>query len=388
MKLKCTTLVIAALLSAGSVSLAAHPTMVWADENTDALQQRVNDAYIQLQSYTNELELANSSLMSVKQDLANIQGQIDQTKKDIESKKEEISRGQKIIAERSAANYKQGNANLLSVVFGASSFEDMFSRMFYANKVADRDNRVVEQVKNDMAALEKSEEELEQQESLQKQLVADEEQKKSEVQTKLNGQRDFYNGLDAQLKEELAKEEARKKAEEAARKKAEEEAQKLAQQQQQQQQQQHRPQSGGNRPAPAPQPPAPNTNNTNSGNAPAGVVDYALSQVGKPYVYGAGGPDAFDCSGLTSWAYARVGISIPHWAQGQYNLVRSKGHLVYSTSALKPGDLVFWGGPSSIYHVGMYIGGGRYVHASMPGIGVVTQSLSMGGGFAGGGSPV
>ena len=83
MKLKCTTLVIAALLSAGSVSLAAHPTMVWADENTDALQQRVNDAYIQLQSYTNELELANSSLMSVKQDLANIQGQIDQNKKDI-----------------------------------------------------------------------------------------------------------------------------------------------------------------------------------------------------------------------------------------------------------------------------------------------------------------
>ena len=108
-------------------------------------------------------------------------------------------------------------------------------------------------------------------------------------------------------------------------------------------------------------------------------------------MWAASGPDSFDCSGLTSYAYRQMGISIPHSSQSQYNLVSSKGHLVYSVSALSPGDLVFWGyggSGSSIYHVGMYIGGGQYVHASMPGVGVVVGTLSTGGNFAGGGSPV
>ena len=91
-----------------------------------------------------------------------------------------------------------------------------------------------------------------------------------------------------------------------------------------------------------------------------------------------------------SYSYAQVGYSITHWSQGQFNLVQSKGHLVRSTSSLKPGDLVFWGySATSIYHVGIYIGGGRYVHASMPGVGVVTATLNTGSAtYMGGGSPV
>ena len=94
-----------------------------------------------------------------------------------------------------------------------------------------------------------------------------------------------------------------------------------------------------------------------SGSSRASVaVSYALAQVGDPYVYGAAGPDAFDCSGLTMAAWAAAGVSIPHAS----SLQPGAGTPV-SVSALLPGDLVFYYSPIS--HVGMYIGNGQVVHA-------------------------
>ncbi len=98
-----------------------------------------------------------------------------------------------------------------------------------------------------------------------------------------------------------------------------------------------------------------------AGNVPTSAraqiaVDTALAQIGKPYVYGAAGPDAFDCSGLTMYAWAAAGVSIPHSAA----LQASSGTPV-SISDLRPGDLVFYYSPIS--HVAMYIGHGQVVHA-------------------------
>jgi cell wall-associated NlpC family hydrolase len=87
------------------------------------------------------------------------------------------------------------------------------------------------------------------------------------------------------------------------------------------------------------------------------AVDTALAQAGDPYVWGAGGPDAFDCSGLTQYAYAAAGISLPHSSRMQAIM----GSAV-SRSQLQPGDLVFYFSPVS--HVAMYIGNGQMVHAS------------------------
>jgi peptidoglycan DL-endopeptidase CwlO len=86
------------------------------------------------------------------------------------------------------------------------------------------------------------------------------------------------------------------------------------------------------------------------------AVNTALAQIGDPYVYGAAGPDAFDCSGLTMYAWAAAGVSIPHASSMQ----PSAGTPV-SISALRPGDLVFYYSPIS--HVAMYIGNGQVVHA-------------------------
>ena len=86
------------------------------------------------------------------------------------------------------------------------------------------------------------------------------------------------------------------------------------------------------------------------------AVRTALAQIGDPYVYGAAGPDTFDCSGLTMYAWAAAGVSLPHNAAMQ----ASTGTPV-SLSSLQPGDLVFYYSPIS--HVGMYIGHGEIVHA-------------------------
>jgi cell wall-associated NlpC family hydrolase len=93
-----------------------------------------------------------------------------------------------------------------------------------------------------------------------------------------------------------------------------------------------------------------------------------MAQVGKAYVFGAAGPSAFDCSGLTMAAWAQAGVSLPHNSGAQY----ASGQHV-SESELRPGDLVFYYSPIS--HVGMYIGNGQIVNALNPGAGVKVSGL-------------
>lgn len=113
------------------------------------------------------------------------------------------------------------------------------------------------------------------------------------------------------------------------------------------------------------------------GSVAAIAVSAALSQVGKPYVWGAAGPDTYDCSGLMLWAYAKAGVSLPHFSGYQY----TSGRHVPLRSII-PGDFVFGsfnGTPSGIHHVAMYIGGGSIVEAPYTGATVRVQSL--GGGW-------
>jgi len=121
-------------------------------------------------------------------------------------------------------------------------------------------------------------------------------------------------------------------------------------------------------PAPAPSPSPPSGSGAGSGSIGARVVAYALARVGDAYVWGGSGPYAYDCSGLTMRAYQSVGISLPHFAQSQYNDGRR-----ISVADLLPGDLVFY--YSDIHHVGIYIGGGMIVNAENPGVGVTITGL-------------
>jgi len=105
--------------------------------------------------------------------------------------------------------------------------------------------------------------------------------------------------------------------------------------------------------------PAKKKSNSSSSKA-AKAVAFAKKQLGDRYRYGASGPNAWDCSGLTAGAWKAAGVKLPHSARQQYK----KGKKV-SKSNLKPGDLVFF--YKGISHVGIYVGGGKIIHASRPG---------------------
>jgi cell wall-associated NlpC family hydrolase len=111
------------------------------------------------------------------------------------------------------------------------------------------------------------------------------------------------------------------------------------------------------------------TSGTVSATTAAGALSQAESQIGKPYQWGAAGPNTYDCSGLVLWAYAQEGVHLDHWTGDQWN---EGAHV--SRTELRPGDLVFFAynvaDPSTIHHVGMYVGNGQMVDAPYTGVDV------------------
>jgi cell wall-associated NlpC family hydrolase len=124
----------------------------------------------------------------------------------------------------------------------------------------------------------------------------------------------------------------------------------------------------------APPAPAPATALTGGSSAAQTAVGTAMAQIGDPYVWGAAGPNAFDCSGLMQYAYAAAGIGLPHSSSMQ-----SRMGAPVSRADLQPGDLLFFYSPVS--HVGMYIGNGQMVHASTSGVPVKTAPIDSMGSF-------
>lgn len=177
------------------------------------------------------------------------------------------------------------------------------------------------------------------------------------------------------LEERAAVAAAEAAAEVAAQQAAEQAAEQAAQdaveaEQEQQDQVQPSPQH------PAPQQPDPAVAQPEqpspSGGASAAIA-FARAQIGDPYRWGAAGPDAWDCSGLTMGAWGAGGKSLPHYSVAQY-----EQSTPVSAGSLQPGDLVFWGSsssPSSIYHMALYVGDGQIIHAPRTGRTVTQESM-------------
>jgi cell wall-associated NlpC family hydrolase len=191
----------------------------------------------------------------------------------------------------------------------------------------------------------------------------------------------------AQKRQAGIEEAAREAAQRAAEKKAREEAAKKRREEQAQQAQQAAQQQSSSSPSDSPsssgdtspgtsgssdpQPPSGNPPSPASGVARA--LAFARAQIGDPYVWGAAGPNSWDCSGLTMGAWRAGGISLPHYSVAQY-----QQSTPISMSQLRPGDLVFWGSsssPSSIYHVALYAGNGMIIQAPRTGRDVEEVSM-------------
>ncbi|NBE51602.1 C40 family peptidase [Streptomyces boluensis] len=101
------------------------------------------------------------------------------------------------------------------------------------------------------------------------------------------------------------------------------------------------------------------------------VISFLQAQVGDAYVMGASGPDSWDCSSLVQAAFKQAGVDLPRVSQDQSMVGTEVG-----TGNLQVGDILYWGGKGSAYHVGVYIGNGQYLDAANPSKGVVIQDLS------------
>ena len=308
-----------------------------------------------LAQLSDSLERARSQYDASNTRLAQIQRDLRENRRELRLAKHNLKASQKAIAQRVVALYTSGQESTLEVVLGARSLDDLITRMDNATSVTQADTQVLQEVTHFRAAVKRSGEVLRHAHDAQARVVAQRAAAKRDLETKIAEEQRLYSQVKDQIAQLVQAQAARQLA------MAREAQARLSAQQQQQAQEQAQTIVGASAVTPeadtvvAPPP-------THSG-----VVGVAMSQLGTNYVWGGAAPGGFDCSGLVMWAYAQVGVSLPHSSYAQYGY-----GVPVSKDQLEPGDLVFFDG---LGHVGIYIGGGQFVHAPHTGDVVKISSL-------------
>ena len=293
---------------------------------------------------------------------------LEETQIEIATKRVDITRierrmGVKQEAADDAATelYMGGNTSDVEAFLGATTLADAETRLLYLQESEDAQLKAFESLELARSDLDQRVVELEEIQARAREAQENLSALRDEIEGKLAEQKGEIDRLNRQIE---AAQDRREAAEEAARLAA------LAAARAARQEAAAAPAGGGNVKAPPP---------PNGNSAGAAAVRAALSQLGKPYVWAAEGPDSYDCSGLTLWAWARAGVSLPHNSGMQY---ASTKRVAQSDLAL--GDLLFFGSP--IHHVGMYIGDGQMVEAPYTGS-VVRISSAFRSDYVGAGRP-
>ncbi|MEU9120304.1 C40 family peptidase [Streptomyces sp. NPDC048506] len=259
-----------------------------------------------------------------------------------------------------SAQYRSGGMNPTAQLMLAKDPQQFFDRSHLMERLTSRQQQAVADYQKQASAAARQRAEasrsLDQLQETQSSLKAS----KQSVQQKLAETRQLLSRLTAQEKARLAELERQKEA--AAKRKAEEEARR---QQERERQQQTGGTSGGQTGGGTSS--GGSTGSSNSTKAEKALA-FARAQIGKPYVWGATGPNSYDCSGLTQAAWKAAGVDLPRTTWDQVKV----GQRV-ATSNLQPGDLVFFF--DDISHVGMYIGDGKMIHAPHPGANVRVESI-------------
>jgi peptidoglycan DL-endopeptidase CwlO len=313
-----------------------------------------------LQELSDSLERARSQYDAATYQLAKIQRELKQNKHELHIAKTNLRMSQKRIAQRLVSLYTTDQDSTLEVILGAKSLDDMITRIDNAKSVTALDTNILGQVKTYKAAVKQHGDLLAHARAEQSRVVAQRAAAKNAIASKLAEEQSLLTSIKGQIAQMVAADRARQLQMAAAARQRLELQHRLAQQQQAQTV------VGVTAVTPAVTPAA--TTVIAPPPTHGGVVGVALSQLGTPYVWAGSSPGGFDCSGLVMWAYAQVGVSLPHSSYAQYGY-----GVPVSESDLAPGDLVFFDG---LGHVGIYIGGGQFVHAPHTGDVVRISSLS------------
>lgn len=384
---------------------ATSPTAAIAASSSD-LQAQLQQAEAQTAKYQEQATNAFAELEQLQAQLEDTRAQIASTQEEVSQKQTELDAAQETLAGRVSSNYKTGGVSLVSILFDSSSFEDLVSRIYYANRVAESDAKVISQVQGVQAELAAKQTELESQQEEQQGLVDDAQAKAGEIQSALEQQQAYVNSLSSEVQEALAAEEAQRRAEAEAAANAGGNAGSSNAGSNNAGSSNN---SGGNSGSNGNSSSGSNSNsgsgsNSNSGSHSSGNQDFgsgvsaaiaaAKSQLGVSYSWAGNAipGQEFDCSGLVWWAYKKAGISIPRgqrMSNGRGNSMigwcLDGGGWTTDQSQLQAGDLMFWGGGvNSTTHVGMCIGGGLMIHSNWGGVEIASVYYSSGS-FVGGG---
>lgn len=399
-KKRLSSVVIVSTVLAGTL---VAPLATFADNYDSQIEQKnseINDlkskqseAQAEIDSLESSINKINKKANELLKEQSTLREETTQLQKDIEVLTERIAKREDAIRNQ-ARDVQVNNQSSVFVkaLLDATSFSDALGRLKAMTTIVNANNDLVNQQKADKKAVEdkKAENEAKQEEIAKNQATL-EEQKGT-----LEAKQADLNVLKASLAEQQATKESEKQALaqqkaafEAEQKRVREQQAQAAAVQQAAQQAQASASSSSNAsvnyggssssqsssvssnagvsnvvipstPAPAP-----------SGNGSA-IVAEAYKHIGKPYVWGAKGPDTFDCSGFTRYVYLQVtGRDIGGWTVPQ----EGAGTII-PVSQAQPGDLYFWGSRGSSYHVAIALGGGSYIHAPQPGESVKVGSVS------------
>ena len=381
---------------------ATSPTAALAASSSD-LQAQLQQAEAQTAKYQEQANNAFAELEQLQAELEDTRAQIASTQEEVSQKQTELDAAQDTLAGRVSSNYKTGGVSLVSIIFDSSSFEDLVSRVYYANRVAESDAEVISQVQGVQAELAAKQNELESQQEEQQRLVDDAQSKAGEIQSALEQQQSYVSSLSSEVQEALAAEEAQRRAEAEAAANAGGNAgsSNSGSNNATSGNSGSSNNSGGNSGSNGNSSSGSNSNsgshssgNQNFGSGVSGAIAAAKSQLGVSYSWAGNAipGQEFDCSGLVWWAYKKAGISIPRgqrMSNGRGNSMigwcLDGGGWTTDQSQLQAGDLMFWGGGvNSTTHVGMCIGGGLMIHSNWGGVEIASVYYSSGS-FVGGG---
>ena len=361
----------------GAAALGATSLIIpeFAFAETAAEKQAEADAVRnQLVGLQADLETAGENYYAALDEQENAQRSMEEQQVKIDETTEEIEGLQDRLSTRARSMYRSGSTTFIDFLLGASSFAEFTQNWELLNQINANDADLVDQTKAAREQLQAAKDEFARQEQIAAQKAAECKQIHDEVQVKVQNATDLMNSLDEEARALLEQEQAAAAAAAAAQAQAEAEAAAAA--------------AGGN------------GGGTGGGNQGGGSNDsgyqggggneggnqggggsssgggstivypggggsagdnsaaysYACSRIGCPYVWGAEGPDSFDCSGLVTWAYRQLGIELPHQSEAQM----ARATRVVSVSEARPGDVLWRYG-----HVGIAggYGGTPYVHA-------------------------
>jgi peptidoglycan DL-endopeptidase CwlO len=305
----------------------------------------------QLQQLDAAAQRASSRYEAANQKLARVEHQLRINHQALGVARGNLGHAQHMLMKRLVAIYTtQDEQSSLAVLLGARSLDDLLSRIETANSMSKQDSALVHQVVGFQRQVIHRRTLLRNERARQHRLVEARAAERNQVEGRLASERQLYNSVRSQIAQMISAQRATQaRAARAARVAATQVAAPKV--------------SFGSGPVSTSVP----------GDRFSSVVGIAMQYLGVPYVYGGESPSGFDCSGLVAYVYAQVGVSLPHYTVAQWNYSDS---VSVSRSQLEPGDLVFFAG---LGHVGIYVGGGNFIHA--PHTGSVVRIDSLGGGW-------